>query len=500
MREGGSKLDDLLEDVGVGCFIVRLGIACGLGWLADTAWITAVIAITVPVQYEFGVPETAAGALLPILFGAQGIGALIFGPVSDRFGRLVVFTVTLLLAGVAGCIAASLSTFWALVLLIGVAGVGVGGNMPVDGSIAIELCPRSARGRLMSLLTIFWSVGSILAYVIAWAVVPTNSCDAPPAPCDLESNRGWRYVLFAISGFCLASLLPRLGLPESPVWLHACGRTEEAVDVLRRIARYNGRVLPANIMLDQPRRVTGHRDSGSHSMTVRNEASGLLVNAPNLSSSSLAPLPAEEPRATSRWAWLGDPWMQLTMVLLVILWFLSNFGYGLFNSMTLILITAKLGVSPTGSDAYRNAIITSCGGPIGAILGALLVDTRLGRKWTLVLGSALMAASLGVFYAVSSGVAVVASGLFTQATAQIMYAALYLYSPEIFPTDVRASGVALLSFVSRVAGIVAPIMGHALHSAGVSADGIVAIAIASTSVLALCAAALPFETRGCDLA
>lgn len=205
------------QELGVGCFTVQLIMVCGLGWLADTAWITAVISATVPVQYEFpglwelgSISINPADYLLPLLFACQGVGGVIFGPVADSFGRRLAFMLTLLVSGSGGVIGACAPNMLILVLGVAVAGLGVGGNMPVDGALAVELCPRSARGRLMTLLTIFWSIGGVVMYLVAWAAIPNNTCDPPDqspstklgvqwAPlvefCDPADNRGWRYCL-----------------------------------------------------------------------------------------------------------------------------------------------------------------------------------------------------------------------------------------------------------------------------------------------------------------
>ena len=507
-----GTVDDVLEECGIGCFTAHLVIVCGLGWLADTSWITAIIAITEPVRYEFGVTETTAGALLPILFGAQTVGAIVFGPIADIYGRRVVFSLTLMISGLAGLGSATSNNFWMLVVCVALAGFGVGGNMPVDGAIAIELCPKSMRGRLMTLLTVFWSIGSILMYGIAWILIPGATCDAPPSPCDPSTNRGWRHVLWILGAMCLGSLLPRLGFPESPVWLCAQGRLEEAERVLRYVAARNGRFVGTELVATHLR--LGPMSSPGAATAEVVATLPLAMNAPADTRGGSVPDAREgegggggggvsesgAPRMSqSGREWVSIPWMRTTLCLLLALWFLANFGYGLFNSMSIVLITDKIGAPPTGDAAYRDAMVQASAGPIGALLGAYLVDTRLGRKWALCTGVLLLAVSLGCFFEASSQATIVACAAFIQLNAQIMYSALYLYSPEVLPTSVRGRGMGLLSGVSRVAGILAPLTGHGLVASGVPANGVVALSIGCVSAMALCASLLPIETRGCDI-
>ena len=551
--------------------------------------------------------------LLPLLFGAQTVGALVFGPIADLRGRRLAFTFTLLISGAAGCVAAMASSFWMLALFIAIVGFGVGGNMPVDGAIAIEFCPKSLRGRLMTLLTVFWSIGGMLMYGVAWSLIPGHTCTGPPEPCEPNGNRGWRHVMWVVSAICLGSLLPRMGFPESPMWLDARGRTSEARRVVRAVAARNGRVLHEPSVSHRPRLGLAlgsgsglDEPSSSHHPRFKppSDVSSSAPEAPAavraepLAEQQLAEPLAEPPSSSvavgkahlrSGGSWLATPWMKTTLGLLVSLWFLSNFGYGLFssmstcvrcacrmlymymclrflsnfgyglfssmsnvtmcmsyvvhvsavplqlrvrplhhmctmcisrvvyvhvvhahictcmcrygvfNSMTIVLTTAKIGAPPTGDAAYRDAMIQAAAGPAGALLGASLVETRLGRKWSLGMGVILMAVSLSLFLAAHSEAAIVASGAFTQLTAQVMYAALYLYSPEVLPTSVRARGMAVLSGVSRVAGVLAPLTGHGLHMAGLPANGIVSISISCMCTMAICTALLPIETRGRNL-
>lgn len=125
--------------------------------------------------------------------------------------------------------------------------------------------------------------------------------------------------------------------------------------------------------------------------------------------------------ATSAAASMGAGWCAPILCAALV----SRSAYGLFNSMNLQLVTAKLGQAPAGDSAYVDAILMALGGPLGALLGAALVDTRLGRKGTLITGVVTLAASSGVFIAVGQKAGVILSGAFIQLTAQIMYSGVH---------------------------------------------------------------------------
>jgi hypothetical protein len=67
--------------------------------------------------------------------------------------------------------------------------------MPTDGTLLLENVPRSKQ-YLVTALSVFFSIGAVLAAVVALAVIPAHSCPPSPAECDvLTSNNGWRYLL-----------------------------------------------------------------------------------------------------------------------------------------------------------------------------------------------------------------------------------------------------------------------------------------------------------------
>jgi hypothetical protein len=60
---------------------------------------------------------------------------------------------------------------------------------------------------LVTALSLFFSFGAVLAALVAIVVIPKNSCDPFPAPCDVDKNLGWKYELFAL-GLIVRAFLP----------------------------------------------------------------------------------------------------------------------------------------------------------------------------------------------------------------------------------------------------------------------------------------------------
>jgi hypothetical protein len=77
--------------------------------------------------------------------------------------------------------------------------------MPTDGTLFLENLPHSKQ-YLLTLLSIFFSIGAVLSAVTGFALLPGKSCPHAEG-CDIEggANNGWRHVLFAL-GFIVSYL------------------------------------------------------------------------------------------------------------------------------------------------------------------------------------------------------------------------------------------------------------------------------------------------------
>lgn len=109
-----------------------------------------------------------------------------------------------------------------------------GGNLPVDGMLFLEFIP-GANQYLLTLLSVFWSIGQLFASLIAWAFIANYSCAdnetnvpsiraANPTytACLKENNMGWRYTFYTLGAVTFVLFVARFfffRLPESPKYL-----------------------------------------------------------------------------------------------------------------------------------------------------------------------------------------------------------------------------------------------------------------------------------------
>jgi len=119
-------------------------------------------------------------------------------------------------------------------------------------------------------------------------------------------------------------------------------------------------------------------------------------------------------------------------------------------------------------DSLWDLVIYSIGGCPGAIIGAYLVESSFGRRWSLA-GSTFLTAFLCVIFVKVDGpllLRVSSVGISLASTA--MYAILYGWTPEVFSTNVRGSACGIASALSRIGGMIAPILGGQLLTIDVS--------------------------------
>lgn len=135
---------------------------CGFGWLADNLWLQGV-ALTLPsLADEFGYTEEQVRYTTLALFLGLCIGASFWGVMSDVVGRRLAFNGTLFIASVFGVAAGAAPSWIGACALFACVGLGVGGNLPVDGALFLEFLP-TASGNLLTLLSVWWPVGQLIA-------------------------------------------------------------------------------------------------------------------------------------------------------------------------------------------------------------------------------------------------------------------------------------------------------------------------------------------------
>ncbi|KAJ7069406.1 MFS general substrate transporter [Mycena amicta] len=462
-----TRLDKTIDKIGMGSYQWTLLCLCGFGWMADNMWLQAVAIILPRVQQHYSVPDSQIGTLSSSMFAGMMIGAVGWGTCSDLLGRSVAFNATLFFTAFFGILCSLSYSFGSLCLLLFLLGSAVGGSMPTDGTLLLEHMPQH-KLHLVTALSFFFSLGSVLAVVVALFFVPSNSCVS--IPCDPALNNGWKYLLTALGVITLAMFLARIvlfRLHESPRFLVHAGHPEQALETLQLIARFNGSPTLAGELkladVDDTAAIPGLEDQAA-------EGHGgyeALASTPG-ESTNTKPQPylaSWVDRWLVRIRMVLIPEWRRTTLLVWGAWCGMALAYTMFNVFLPKLLESDASGDKSISDSLWDVLVFALGGCPGALLGARLILTPLGRRWSLA-GSTLITAAFCTFFifAQSAGstwatrVSAIGIGL----ASTTMWAVLYGWTPEIFATKVRGTACGIASALSRIGGIIAPLLGGLL--------------------------------------
>ncbi|KAJ3720585.1 MFS general substrate transporter [Lentinula raphanica] len=493
--EAKSRLinECLQNEIGFGRYQWQLFVLTGLGWAADDIWLAGVATVLPQIALELK-PVRVEYATMALYVGLI-LGASIWGVLADLIGRRLSFNITLFIAGVFGIAVGGANSFVTLAALVACIGFGVGGNLPVDGAIFLESIPRSHQW-LLTLLSVWWALGQLLASLIAWPLIGNFSCTSS-TDCAKSDNMGWRYTLYILGAITFLMWVLRyfiFNLQESPKYLLAKGRDEDAVKVLAHIARVNGKTL--SLTTAQLQAVSGEK------MVAGTSMSNWQIIKRSLSSFSLSHV---KPLFSTRR-------LAINTSITIALWGLIGLAYPLFNGfITLYLTTHVTDASSNVSTTYRNYVIISILGVPGSVIACLVVDWSRksrsgkfslgGRKLTMAVSTALTGIFLFLFTTSTKEADVLAYSCVTSLTQNAMYGVLYAYTPEVFPAPHRGTGDALCSAFNRMTGILAPAIKIVTTPASGSAsqataNGPIFVAASLFLVSAILMLLLPIETAG----
>lgn len=259
-----------------------------------------------------------------------------------------------------------------------------------------------------------------------------------------------RYTLGALTllVFILRSVIFRF--QESPKFLLYRGRDAQAIEVLENIALYNK--TTCSLTLEQFQAVEREHNALSG-------GAGLDSELPSWSGSAKQEL--------ARFKILFSSPQMVRLTTLVWLTYICDFtGFTVAGSYLPRIIALKNGALHLSLDyTYRSYILIYLPGTIGVLLGSLLYRTpNIGRKYTMVVSSALMSASIFIFSTVNSPASNVGLNAMEYFFQSMFNAVLYGWTPEAFPAPIRGTACGVASFWGRLFGIVSPLVAQHLYA------------------------------------
>lgn len=437
----------------------------GIGWALDAMDVGLISFVIAALAQQWGLDAQTRSWIISAGFLGMAIGASVGGLLADRIGRRSVFTLTLLVYGLATGASALVTSVGALLILRFIVGLGLGSELPVASTLVSEFAPRRIRGRVVVWLEAFWAVGWIAAALIGYFVVAA-------------SDTGWRWALALGAVPALYALVVRFGLPESVRFLESKGRHDEAEGIVRDFETDGGR-KPA------PEPVPAERASAVPTSAAP-AAAATAAPSSSRSDPEAAPDPAAQQAPTSIFA--GG--LARRTIALWVVWFCINLAYyGAFTWIPSLLV--EQGYSLVRSFGFT-LIITLAQLP-GYALASWLIEV-LGRRRTLVLFLAGSACSAIGFGLADSQTTVIVAGCFLSFFNLGAWGTLYAIGPELYPTSVRGTGTGLAAGIGRIASILAPLLVPVLFAAG-GMPVVFGVFSAAFAIAAIAALLLP-EMKG----
>lgn len=381
---------------------VRARLLIGLATFFDGFDVIA-IAATLPLLIgKWSLSPGQIGLLIAAPSVGQLVGALLFPALAERFGRLRSIGWSAGIIGLMSLACGFAPSFEIFLLLRIVQGLGLGGELPVAATYINEVTRAHGRGRFVLLYEIVFPIGLMVSNAMGAVLVP---------------RYGWEVMYFLGGAPLVLFFVLRRVIPESPRWLAEKGRLAEADDALRQFEARAKQPLPP----------VGD--------TSRFDAMG------------------KHPRRRVR-DLVGKAYLGRTLAVWM-LWATCGFiQYGLSTWLPTVYKTVYHAPLQLALNLAAGASVL---GVVGSLVCALVVD-KVGRKPVINVSFVLCAASLilaGVFHASSVYVVATFCAL-SMGFLACGFITAYVYTPELYPTSVRAMGCGLGGAWLKVSAIFAP--------------------------------------------
>ncbi len=438
-----STLIARLEAVPSSIWHIRARIVMGSATFFD-AFNALSIAFVLPILVrDWHISAPQIGVMIGASYMGQFVGALVFSWAAERWGRVPCAAAATAIFAAMSLACAGARDFDVLLICRFIQGIGVGGEMPVAAVYISELSKARGRGRFFLLYEMIFPIGLMVTGQVGALLVPVW---------------GWKtmFLIGGLPGLIIAAMLLRL--PESPRWLIGKGRLSDAERVIAGMEA-SARTSPA-VVRGNP--------------TPR-------------------PLPV---RARGQWSELLSPAYRGRTLIVWVLW---ASAFLIANSLNNWMPTLYTTVYHLGlAEALRAASMTNVAQVALLLVAALLID-RTGRKYWMMGAFGTGAVLLGILAFGGTGNVSVVIVLSTLSYGLIgsIAAVVYLYTPEIYPTRMRAIGTGVATSWLRAASAIGPtLIGFMIGKGGVDS---VFLMFAGVAVLGLIASTRMIETRNMRL-
>ncbi|XP_069501071.1 solute carrier family 22 member 20-like [Ambystoma mexicanum] len=329
------------------------------------------------------------------------LGAVIFGGLADRYGRRALLTWSYSQMALAGTCVAFLPSFVSYCFFRFLCGMAFSGIILNTISLLLEWMPTKGRTAAGTLMGYSFTFGQIILAGMAYGI------------------RDWRWLQFACSAPFFVFFLYSWILPESARWLILNGKSQVALRNLRRVAWVNGKAAAGVALTEDV--VRSHMKAETMAMRSTHSALDLV----------------------------RTPAVRRISCLLALVWFAMSFAYyGL-----------GLDLQKFGFNIY---LIQACFGAIdipAKLVGAAtmsLIGRRITESSALILAGLMIL--VNVFVPQGMKIARTVLSVLGKGSLAAAFTCAYLYSGELYPTEIRQTGMGFVSMNARAGSMVAPLV------------------------------------------
>ena len=429
-----------LEALPVGSFHYKLLAVTGLGWLFDSMD-TGLISFVLPMlSKEWGLTPDQAGWIGSIGLIGMALGAVLAGTIADRLGRKRVFAATVIIYSISTGMCALAWSYESLLFFRFLVGFGLGGELPVAATLMSEYAPAQLRGRFIVLLESFWGLGWLVAACISYLVIP---------------HFGWK-IAFVIGTLpALYVFLIRMHMPESIRYLISKDRIEEAKNIILELE------CKLNVMSKEFDKELSPLEKGS------------------------------EKQAAPAFSSLWTPQYRTRTIMLWLAWFGIVYSYyGIFMWLPSIVYAQGFEIVKT----FEYVLAMTLAQLPGYFAAAWLVD-RIGRRYTLSIFLLMSGVFSWFFGNASSPTTLLMFGSAMSFFNLGAWGVIYTYTPEQYPTAIRALGSGWAAGFGRIGGMLAPMLVGILLVQGVGMNLIFAMFASVFVLISVIVMALGVESK-----
>ncbi|XP_006817913.1 synaptic vesicle 2-related protein-like [Saccoglossus kowalevskii] len=455
LDEDTFTVEDAVEAIGFGKFQIKLSLLAGLCWMADAMEMMILSILSPELHCIWKLKSWQEALITTVVFIGMFMSSTIWGSICDKYGRRVGLIMCSIWLFYYGVLTAFSPTLLWMLLLRGLVGFGIGG-VPQSVTLYAEFLPSTARARCVVFIEVFWAIGTCFEVALALVVMPTL---------------GWRWLLAFSAIPVLIFAVSCWWLPESARYQVACGKQEAAFATLKRIALENNKPMPLGKLVIRDK------------TEKRGKFSDLFV-----------------------------PQLRMTTIVLMFIWFANAFSY-----YGIVLMTTELFQSGSSCPAtnaantagspeicytdcrglstkdYVDLLWTSIAEFPGLVITFFIIEW-IGRKKTMAVEFLVFSLFTFLICICTTRTVLTIFLFIARAFISGAFQAAYVYTPEVYPTTVRAIGLGACSGMARVGALLTPFVAQVMlrisEYLAISIYGSVCILAAIASMM------LPIETKG----